>query len=67
MDYLVTNKTIEKIKYDLVREGLIDYSDLIKAIEEARTNQASLSQILIQQKTQTRLWVELVQIHLKLR
>ena len=32
---LVTNKTLEKLKYDLVRDGLISYEDIEKAQELA--------------------------------
>lgn len=48
MDYKITNKTIDKLKYDLVREGLLDYSQLIEAVESSRDQQTNLGQILIQ-------------------
>lgn len=48
MDTAFSNKTIEKLKYDLVRKELITYDDLLKAEEEAKNNNASLSQIFIQ-------------------
>ena len=31
MNEAVTNKTLEKIKYDLVREGLVEYEIIEKA------------------------------------
>ncbi|MDD3013796.1 MAG: ATPase, T2SS/T4P/T4SS family [Candidatus Gastranaerophilales bacterium] len=48
MQELLTNKTIEKLKYDLVRDGLINYDDLSKAEETAETMSVNLAQILIQ-------------------
>lgn len=51
MDYKITNKTIDKLKYDLVREGLLDYNQLIDAIEQSRDQQTNLGQILIQNNT----------------
>lgn len=47
MQKLITNKTIEKLKYDLVRDGLISYEDLSKADETARSSNANLAQVLI--------------------
>ncbi|MGD9579889.1 MAG: GspE/PulE family protein [Vampirovibrionia bacterium] len=48
MDYKITNKAIDKLKYDLVREGLLNYNQLIDAIELSREEQTNLGQILIQ-------------------
>ena len=48
MNNKITNKTIEKIKYDLVREGLLDYNQLIEAIEQTRKENKNLAQILIE-------------------
>lgn len=48
MNSKITNKTIEKIKYDLVREGLLDYNQLIEAIEQTRKENKNLAQILIE-------------------
>jgi len=48
MQELLTNKTIEKLKYDLVRDGLITYDDLSKAEESAETMNLNLAQVLIQ-------------------
>ena len=44
---LVTNKTIEKLKYDLVRDGLVNYEDLEKAQEIAASQNVNIGQILI--------------------
>lgn len=51
MDYKITNKAIDKLKYDLVREGLLDYNQLIEAIELAKETQTNLGQVLINNKT----------------
>ncbi|MEW5822359.1 MAG: ATPase, T2SS/T4P/T4SS family [Cyanobacteriota bacterium] len=48
MDYKITNKAIDKLKYDLVREGLLDYNQLVDAIDLSRNEQTNLGQILIQ-------------------
>jgi type IV pilus assembly protein PilB len=48
MQELLTNKTIEKLKYDLVRDGLINYDDLSKAEETSETMSLNLAQVLIQ-------------------
>lgn len=48
MDYKITNKAIDKLKYDLVREGLLNYNQLIDAIEQSREEHTNLGQILIQ-------------------
>ncbi len=44
----ISNKTIEKLKYDLVRNKLISYDDLIEAQEFAKKNQQNLAQVLIE-------------------
>jgi type IV pilus assembly protein PilB len=48
MDHKISNKTIDKLKYDLVREGLLDYNQLIDSIDHAREQKISLCQLLIQ-------------------
>ncbi len=44
---LVTNKTLEKLKYDLVRDGLISYEDIEKAHELAVSQNVNIGHILI--------------------
>ncbi len=44
---LVTNKTLEKLKYDLVRDGLVSYEDIEKAAELAASQNVNIGQILI--------------------
>ncbi len=44
---LVTNKTLEKLKYDLVRDGLISYEDIEKAHELAVSQNINIGQVLI--------------------
>ena len=43
----VTNKTLEKLKYDLVRDGLVSYEDIEKAHEIAVSQNVNIGQILI--------------------
>jgi type IV pilus assembly protein PilB len=43
----VTNKTLEKLKYDLVREGLVEYEMLEKAEEIANAQNINLGMALI--------------------
>lgn len=43
----VTNKTLEKLKYDLVRDGLISYEDVEKADEIAGAQNINVGQVLI--------------------
>lgn len=43
----VTNKTLEKLKYDLVRDGLISYEDIEKANEIALAQNVNIGYILI--------------------
>ncbi|EKE02413.1 MAG: hypothetical protein ACD_20C00391G0007 [uncultured bacterium] len=44
----LSNKTIEKLKYDLVRDGLLSYESLSKAEEIAKGENKNLAQVLIQ-------------------
>lgn len=44
---LVTNKTLEKLKYDLVRDGLVSYEDIEKAHELATSQNVNIGQVLI--------------------
>ena len=41
------NKTIEKLKYDLVRDGLVTYEDIERAAELAIAQNTNIGQILI--------------------
>ena len=43
----VTNKTLEKLKYDLVRDGLVNYEDIEKAHELAVSQNVNIGHILI--------------------
>ena len=43
----VTNKTLEKLKYDLVRDGLISYEDIERANELALSQNVNIGHILI--------------------
>ena len=45
-----TNKTIEKLKYDLVREGLISYEQLENAQDMAKVQSINVAQALIKMK-----------------
>ncbi len=47
---LVTNKTLEKLKYDLVRDGLVSYEDIEKAHELAISQNVNIGHILIKSK-----------------
>ena len=44
---LITNKTLEKLKYDLVRDGLVSYEDIERAHELAVSQNVNIGQILI--------------------
>ena len=44
---LVTNKTIDKLKYDLVRNNIITFEDIEKAQEMASVQNINLGQVLI--------------------
>ena len=46
MDF-INNKTIEKLKYDLVRDGLVTYDDVEHAAELAIAQNTNIGQILI--------------------
>ena len=41
------NKTLEKLKYDLVRDGLVTYDDIERASELASAQNTNIGQILI--------------------
>ena len=47
MEQLVTNKTLEKLKYDLVREALVEYEVVEKAQEIATAQNINIGQALI--------------------
>jgi type IV pilus assembly protein PilB len=44
---VVTNKTLEKLKYDLVRDGLVSFEDIEKAHELAISQNVTIGQRLI--------------------
>lgn len=44
---LVTNKTIDKLKYDLVRNNIITFEDIEKAQEIANVQNTNIGQVLI--------------------
>ena len=43
----VTNKTLEKLKYDLVRAGLVPYETIEQAEEIATAQNVNIGQVLI--------------------
>lgn len=47
MEQLVTNKTLEKLKYDLVRDSLVEYEIVEKAQEIANAQNINIGQALI--------------------
>lgn len=47
MQEILTNKTIEKLKHDLVKEGLVIFEDLSRAQEIATAQHINLAQALI--------------------
>src|SRR3989339_2136924 len=49
MQEYFSNKTIEKLKYDLVRENLLSFEDLTRAEELSKSNNLHIGQILIQE------------------
>lgn len=49
MQEYFSNKTIEKLKYDLVREKLLSFEDLTSAEELSQTKNLHIGQILIQE------------------
>ena len=44
---LVTNKTIDKLKYDLVRNNIITFEDIEKAQEMANVQNINMGKVLI--------------------
>ena len=48
--YSVSNKTLEKLKYDLVRDNLVKYEDLEQAEEIAEAQKQNIGQVLIDKK-----------------
>lgn len=47
METIVTNKTLEKLKYDLVRAGLVPYETIEQAQEIANAQNINIGQVLI--------------------
>ncbi len=47
MEQIVTNKTLEKLKYDLVRDALVEYETIEKAQEIANAQNINIGQALI--------------------
>jgi type IV pilus assembly protein PilB len=47
LEQLVTNKTLEKLKYDLVRDALVEYEIVEKAQEIANSQNINIGQALI--------------------
>jgi len=47
LEQLVTNKTLEKLKYDLVRDSLVEYETVEKAQEIASAQNINIGQALI--------------------
>ena len=47
METSVTNKTLEKLKYDLVRAGLVPYETIEQAEEIANAQNINIGQALI--------------------
>lgn len=47
MEQVVTNKTLEKLKYDLVRDSLVEYETVEKAQEIANAQNINIGQALI--------------------
>ena len=45
----ITNKTLEKLKYELVRDGLVEYDVLDKAQRLAASENINIGQALISQ------------------
>jgi len=50
MQEYFSNKTIEKLKYDLVRENLLNFEDLTGAEELSKSSNLHIGQILIREK-----------------
>ena len=53
METVVTNKTLEKLKYDLVRAGLVAYETIEQAEEIAKAQNINIGQALINSGTMT--------------
>lgn len=53
METTVTNKTLEKLKYDLVRSGLVAYETIEQAEEIAKAQNINIGQALINSGTLT--------------
>ena len=53
METTVTNKTLEKLKYDLVRTGLVAYETIEQAEEIAKAQNINIGQALINSGTLT--------------
>lgn len=53
METVVTNKTLEKLKYDLVRAGLVAYETIEQAEEVAKAQNINIGQALINSGTLT--------------
>ena len=53
METFVTNKTLEKLKYDLVRDGLVSYETIEQAQEIANAQNINIGQALINSGTLT--------------
>ena len=53
METIVTNKTLEKLKYDLVRTGLVAYETIEQAEEIAKAQNINIGQALINSGTLT--------------
>ena len=53
METVVTNKTLEKLKYDLVRAGLVAYETIEQAEEIAKAQNINIGQALINSGTLT--------------
>ncbi len=51
METFVTNKTLEKLKYDLVRAGLVAYETIEQAQEIANAENINIGQVLINSGT----------------
>lgn len=47
MEQVVTNKTLEKLKYDLVRDSLVEYETIERAEEIAKAQNINIGQALI--------------------
>lgn len=47
MQEILTNKTVEKLKHDLVKEGLVTYDELTRAQEISQAQRVNLAQALI--------------------